>query len=128
MVTKECPTKKGAVKNKKSLKTDNQDSEELIDQAELERRGGIIGNKTYHIIAYLRSYYEGKIQYEHIKNLTELAEYIYQRKEMYVHTHHRYRLMKFRSISDYVHSLSRQVMQDIEREKKYKEDYNSKYL
>lgn len=127
MVTKECPTKKGAVKNRKNMKTDNQDSEELIDQAELERRGGIIGNKTYHIIAYLRSYYEGNIKYEHVKNLTELAEYIYQRKEMYVSTHHRYRLMKFRSISDYVHGLSRQVMQDIEREKKYKENYNSKY-
>lgn len=116
-----------STQKKRSMKTDYQDNEEIIDATELKHRNGITGDKTYHFIAYIRSFHEDNLFRESVKNLTGLARYIAQEGKFYTCTHNGYRLMKFSSISSDIHYLNREIMQVMEKERIEKERYNKQY-
>lgn len=125
--TKRCLKNAVSTQQKKSIKTDYQDDEEIIDINEVRNRKGVTGDKKYYFIACLRSFYEDKEFNMHVKSLTGLAEYIADWRIFYVHTHHGYRLMKFRSILSEIRSLSKEIGRISRKEKEEKEQYKSKY-
>lgn len=117
----------GSMHTKESMHIDNQDYDEIIDKEELTKRKGITGDKTYYFIAYLRSFYTNDIHSTEAYNLTTLAKDIADKKVFYITKHNGYKLMKFSSILSGLHSLSKQVKNDLAREKEEKEKVKCKY-
>ena len=105
--TKKCLKNATGTQKKRSLETDYQDDDEIIDIDEVRKRNGITGEKKHYFIACLRTYYEDDEFNSYVKSLTGLAKYIADWRIFYVNTHHGYRLMKFRSILSEISSLSK---------------------
>ena len=114
--TKKCLKNATGTQKKRSLETDYQDDDEIIDIDEVRKR-----------IACLRTYYEDDEFNSYVKSLTGLAKYIADWRIFYVNTHHGYRLMKFRSILSEISSLSKGIGIISKHEKEEKEQYKSKY-
>ena len=111
--TKKCLKNATGTQKKRSLETDYQDDDEIIDIEEVRKRNGITGEKKHYFIACLRTYYEDDEFNSYVKSLTGLAKYIADWRIFYVNTHHGYILMKFRSI-----------LSEISRKKKRKNNTN----
>ena len=68
--TKKCLKNATGTQKKRSLETDYQDDDEIIDIEEVRKRNGITGEKKHYFIACLRTYYEDDefICYQLIQN------------------------------------------------------------
>lgn len=122
--TKKCLKNATGTQKKRSLETDYQDDDEIIDIDEVRKRNGITGEKKHYFIACLRTYYEDDEFNSYVKSLTGLAKYIADWRIFYVNTHHGYRLMKFRSILSEISSLSKGIGIISKHEKKRKNNTN----
>lgn len=127
MKLKNKSAKQKSKKDKMVLNTEIQYNDELISKEELERRGGITGDKDDYFILFLKEFHKGNFHYSHAKNLIDLAMYIANKKELYIEIHHAFRLMKISSITGKLRQLNRQAKKAIEEEKKAKEEYKNKY-
>lgn len=125
--TEKCRKDAVGTQKKRSIETDYQDDDEIIDMDEVRRRKGITGEKKHHFIACLRTYYDDKEFHKYVKSLTGLAKYIADWRIFYVNTHHGYRLMKFRSILSEIRSLSKETGEVSKHEKEEKEHYKDQY-
>ena len=56
--TKKCLKNATGTQKKRSLETDYQDDDEIIDIDEVRKRNGITGEKKHYFIDCLRTYYE----------------------------------------------------------------------
>lgn len=124
-------TKKGLkeginLSEKRSIITDYQCSNEIIDKEELQKRGGITGDTKHYFVSYLRIYFQKKLHHSYAENLIGVAEYIAAKRELYVSTHGGYRLMKISSISDYLHRYSKEAAEELEEELREKNRYKHK--
>lgn len=122
---KDLEQKNDRLKNR-DVKTDNQQDTEIISRKELEKRGGVAGSKTDIFIAYLKLHYRKMVFHTYANNLTGLANYLYERKTLYISTHGRYRLMKYTSILNNLRTRSKKALKEIEEEDRQKEIYKSK--
>lgn len=97
-----------------------QHNEEIISEEELENRGGIVGNKTEYFNMYLRMYFGKHLHYHHLKTLSDLAEYIYYKQELYHSKHNGFKLMEYSSILTELSALSKFEQELLKEEKEEK--------
>lgn len=126
MRQKKSSDQKKALSKKASVNIDNQCNDKIFEEEEFEDVIGIGDYKVYYFIAYLKIYHMGGLINKNIKNLTDLAKYLYQEKKLYITIHGKYKLMKFSSILDNLHALNKDVIEELKKEQEIKDRYKSK--
>lgn len=106
-------------KQKKSGK--KREKGEIISRDELEKRKGLTGDETALLSVYLHKFEAGEMHIGYSKKLKDLAQYIYDREELYVTKHGGYKLMEVSSIET---ALS--VIRKANRERKEEEEEEEK--
>lgn len=105
------PAPKGEKQGRKHVKG------EIIDADELERRGGFTGDETALLTIFLHKFEEGNVHIRYSKKLRDLAEFIYEKKLLYVPKHGGYKLMEASSIETKLCIIRKE-----ERERKEEEE------
>lgn len=101
---------------------------EIISRDELEKRGGLTGDETALFTVYLQKFDQGDVHIGYSKKLKDLAEYIYEKENLYIPKHGGYKLMEVSSIETELSVIRRANREQREEEEKQaKEKPSNKY-
>ena len=103
-----------------SKKPVNQSGDKLIDLETLEQKGGIIKNKNYILMGFVKSYLEGNVLLPYNSSLQELARFIASLQILYKTQGNMYKPMAYNSILTELSALSHEAKSELEKEKKWK--------
>lgn len=112
---------------KKQKSGDNQAHEEIISEEKLIERNGIFGEKKVYLSMYLQLFFEKRIIRKSPRTLRDLAQYIYDKKDLYMHKKNGYKLLELSSIITELNTLSKSIKEKLKKEKEEAKKNKSKY-